>query len=492
MRNNLFLKLLIVVVFLIGACKKDSYEAPAISGMTGDTIVLNIGEKTILAPNITSVGDNSYTWMVNGKEVSSGQVNYTFVAAEPGNFEVTFKVNGKGGTNAQSFKIYVEKPIAITIDELPVVTMCDVIEITPSVTGPDRTDYEYEWAVGDSVISKKRNLSFISPEAGTYALTLRATAGKQTATSTRNITVKAAQYVRNAFTVLEYAPAPAKGHNWSIIGSAEFWKYGAEFPLTYTDFLAKATAIRKENANEALVLGSWGGSATFQFDHTVANVPGKTDLEVTATYSKLDLPAVYVAYDRNKNGKPDADEWYEIKNDDYGVEDMPEYEITFTYKKTDTDNRRIYSYFDWKDNQNKSAGGEVVHTKTFSSSMTTDGTFSTKGFFPGYNMIDIGEKKVALMDGWKSSFSRKGKRITRNLTGAAPFAQPLNIDIDMAVNSKGERVQLPGINFVKVQKVVYPMQQDGTNAEGGPIDFNMDEGRMLHVAAILDKHLKNK
>lgn len=106
-------------------------------------------------------------------------------------------------------------------------------------------------------------------------------------------------------------------------------------------------------------------------------------------------------------------------------------------------------------------------------------------------MIDLPSKKVAILDGWKSSFTRKGKRITKNLTGAAPFSQKLNVDIDLAVNQKGEPVQLPGIDFVKVVKTIYPFQQDFINAGGAMTDFNMDEKRMLHVGGILDKTLKN-
>jgi hypothetical protein len=266
------------------------------------------------------------------------------------------------------------------------------------------------------------------------------------------------------------------------------WDLGYEYPLAYNDFLAKATELRKKDLTASLFVGSWGGAATFKFDHTVANVPGKPDLELTAFYSNRDLPAVYVAYDRNKNAKPDDDEWYEIKNADYGLEDTLKYEITFTYNKTETDTRRVYTYYNWIDNKTEPAQGEILTSKTFSSA-TIAGKISTRGFFPGYYM-DITTKQMALLDGWKSSFTRKGKRLTRDLTGAAPFSQKLNIDIDMAVNDKGEPVQLPGIDFVKVRKVIYPMQQDFINNGGKMTDFNMDEGRMLQVSAILDKHLK--
>ncbi|NML21381.1 hypothetical protein HHL16_10880 [Pseudoflavitalea sp. G-6-1-2] len=491
MKKSILLKLLTVVLFFAFACKKEQERAPSISGVGSETIVMNIGDKMVLAPNVTNLKGNKYTWLINGKEAATGQLNFTFEAAEPGNFDVAFKVENPGGSDSQTFKIFVEKAIAISMESKLTVAMCEVIDITPSVTGPDRNDYTYEWLIGDSVIGKNKQLNFISPAAGTYDLTLRATAGKQTASATRTITVKPATYVNNAFTVLEYLPAPAKNHNWSIIGDAEFWDYGSEFPLGYTDFLAKATEIRKQDFSAALILGSWGGSATFKFDHTVVNAPGKPDLELSATYSRLDLPAVYVAYDRNKNGQPDNDEWYEIKNEDYGIEDLPDYAITFTYQKTETDAKRISTYFNWQDNQKEPAKGEVINTKSYSSSMTMDGLLSTKGFFPGYNMIDFPSKQVGLLNGWKDTFTRTGKRITKDLTGAVSFSQKLNIDIDQAVNSKGERVQLPGINFVKIQKVVYPFQQDFINAGGEKKDFNMEEGRMLHVASITDKHLKN-
>lgn len=490
MKKIVFLNLLAAAILFAFSCRKDQYLAPDISGVGTDTVVLNIGDKIVLAPSITNLSGNNYTWFVDGKEVASGQTNYTFEATAPGNFVVTFKVNNKGGASEQSFKIQVEKPIAVVIGNLPAVPMCNVIEIKPSVEGPARTDYTYEWSIGDSVISKSLNLSFISPVAGTYALTLRATAGKQTAAATGTITVTTAQYVSNAYAVLEFAPAPGKSHNWSIIGDKEFWDYGDEHPLPYNDFLSKATDIRKGNSYASLFIGSWGGYATFKFDHTVTNVPGKTDLELTATYSNRDLPAVYVAYDRNKNGKPDEEEWCEIKNADYGLEDTADYEITFTYNRTETDTRRFYTYYNWKDNKAEPAQGEIATNKTFNSSKTIDGNLSTMGFFPGYYM-DVNTKQVALLDGWKPSFSRKGKRITRDVSGANPFSQKLNIDIDMAVNGKGEPVQLPGIDFVKIRKVVYPYQQDFINNGGKLTDFNMEEGRMLQVGAIIDRNLKN-
>lgn len=493
MKKNMLLELLTVVILFVLSCKKEEqYLAPGISGVDSTTIIMNIGDKMVLAPGITNLRGTSYTWLVNDKEVAKNIINYTFEATTPGNFTVTFKAGNKGGTDEQSFTILVEEPIAVSIADQLTVPMCNVLDITPTITGPKRNDYTYEWAIGDSVVSKTRTLSFISPEAGTYTLTLRATAGKQSATASRTIIVKTAQYIKNAYTLLEYLPSPGKNHNWSMVGYAENWKYGGEFPLPYNDFLTNASVVRKQSitGNYSLFLGSWGGSATFKFDHTVVNAAGKPDIEIAAIHSNNDLPAVFVAYDKNKNGKPDSDEWYEIKNEDYGIEDIHDYEMTYTYDSTKVDDKRIYSYFSYKDNLLDTTRGQIETNKTFSSSTTTAGFISTRGLFPGLNVTNTVTKEVAMLNGWPTSFTRKGKRITKDLSGAGQFYQTRNIDIANAVNEKGEPVQLPGIDFIKIQKVVYPFAKDFNDGNKYK-DFNMEESRMLQVNTILDKNLKN-
>lgn len=487
-RPIIFLKLLAFVV-LLASCKKELQQAPGISGVATDTTTLNIGDKMVLAPNITNLKGNTYTWLVNGKEAASGQLNYTFEATEAGDFEVVFKASNKSGADQRTYKIQVEKPIVITLAEGLSVSMCQVLEIKPVVAGPIRSDYEYEWSIDDSVIGKSLNLNFIAVEAGKFPLTLRVTAGKQSVFTTRTIEVKTEIYAKNANTLVEYLPSPGSNHNWSLVGYPQNWDLGAEYPLPYDEFLVKASAVRQQNNNNFLLLGSWGSSATFKFDHTVVNVSGKTDLEISAYYSYKDIPRVWVAYDANKNGHADDSEWYEIKDADYGQEDIPDYEMTFTFDRAETDARRHYVYWNWKDNQSPAAAGNMVNNKTFASSTTMEGTLSTRGFFPGYFM-DVNTKQISLFSGWKSSFTRKGKRITKDLTSAGSFAQKLNIDIDMAVNAKGLTVGLPGIDFVKVIKISYPLQKQAGTVNTMN-DYNMNEGRMLQVGAILDKHLKN-
>ena len=61
------------------------------------------------------------------------------------------------------------------------------------------------------------------------------------------------------------------------------------------------------------------------FDHTILNVPGKRDFRVlgNAFFGNANKEAyeggscepgiIMVAYDANRNGRPDEDEWYEIE-----------------------------------------------------------------------------------------------------------------------------------------------------------------------------------
>lgn len=476
--------LLLLATILTWSCQKEAdVLAPVISGVEVDT-VLNIGDKLVLAPNITNLVGIEYTWLVNGSEVASGQTYYIFTATEPGNFVVIFRAGNKGGTGEQAFKIRVEEPITITLENGLTTPMSRVLDIEPTISGPERDDYQYEWAIGDSIIGQSAALEFISVEAGEYTLTLTTTAGRQSASTSCEVKVEEAEYLNHAYIVLEYYPSPAAGFDWASMAGFN--------PLPYDEFLAFVEERKLERYTRGvLTLGSWGGYATLKFDHTVANVPGKTDLEVTATCTLLDPPTVYVAYDRNKNGIPDDDEWYEIKNSDYGMEDIPDYKITYSYMETDIDSDpdRFYTRFEWEDNQEEPQKGVVRSSTRCDAPLTVAGTIRTKGFFPGYYMKDKESKETVLVDGWANSFSRQGKRITKDITRAVTFSQRLNIDIGQAVDENGEPVYLPGIDFVKVRKSVYHFEQDFINTGGAMVDSNMDEGRMLRLTAIVDRHL---
>lgn len=440
MRQKSFYLLLLLATIFTWSCQKEAdVFAPVISGTEVDT-VLNIGDKLVLAPNITNLVGVGYTWLVNGKEVASGQTDYTFTATEPGNFVVTFRAANKGGQGEQMFKIMVEKPIAIILENELTIPMSKVLDIEPTVSGPERNDYRYEWAIGDSIIGNAATLEFISINAGDFTLTLTATAGKQSATAACEVTVEEAEYSGYVTSLLEYQPSPMASFNWTrLTGNTK------SFLLPYDEFLSAISEHITERRTDQLVIGDWGGYAVFGFDHTVANVPGKTDIQVyVADYYPDGENAFFIAYDKNKNGKPDDDEWYEIKNSNYGKENIKDYEVTFTFKNIDIETNQ--QVFEWEDNQGEK--GEVTRRITPS---------SNAGFFPGYTLKN-GE--VHLVDGWKSSFTLKAKRFNKRYHSANKPVLLFNIDINNAVNEEGQYVYLPGVDFLKVQntRVMYWQQ----------------------------------
>lgn len=486
MKQKLTFAMLLLAV-LFGTSCKEEVLAPDISGMDTTEYLLNIGDKVTLAPSVKNLKGNTYSWWINGKKVSNASLSYIFEARQPGTFTLVFKAENKSGLAEQAFKVVVEEPINITFEGIFSTPNCKVLKIAPRVTGPQRDDYTYEWIVDNTVIGNEPTLDFIAIEPGNYKLQLTVKAGKQLKTTLCNVLVEKGDYVKEAYTVLEYCPAPAKQFNWAVIGYSYLWKY-YEFPLPYKEFIEEATNIRKEKEGRGLSLGSWGGYATFQFDHTVANLSNQSDFSITGKFSNSEIPAIFVAYDKNKNGKPDDNEWYEIKGVDYGKEAIKDYEITYTYKKTEIDDVFLHSYFTWKDNQPESKQVEEHHSCAIQK--TRAGNLSTKGFFPGYYIDDQATKNAILLDGWRSSFSRKGKRITKDVSNAVSFSQTLKFNISMAVDEKGESVFLPGIDFIKIQKVVYPVEIDKSVTPNVTKDVNMDEIRILEIHSVEDLHMK--
>src|SRR3712207_6549561 len=101
MKKKIFYATLLAATFLFIACKEEVL-APEITGMDTGTAeyTLYIGEKVTLAPNITNLhGSNHYLWLIDNKEVATGNLDYTFTATKPGTFIITFRAENKGGMN---------------------------------------------------------------------------------------------------------------------------------------------------------------------------------------------------------------------------------------------------------------------------------------------------------------------------------------------------------------------------------------------------------
>lgn len=243
---------------------------------------------------------------------------------------------------------------------------------------------------------------------------------------------------------------------------------------------------------DMISLGGFGGYVVFGFDHTIKNVPGKRDFRVlgnafwAAANPNPEAPerggssepgVIMVSYDKNNNGIPD-DEWYEIAGSEHNnPKTIKNYEITY-YRPDPTkapvrDPKRAYAtdveYIKWTDNQGKSGYKEKnqFHNQNYFPEWIKDDKVTFKGTLLQNNAIDesgVGSYWVLYSFAW----------------GYADNAPNLDdesaIDIDWAVDKFGNKVELPGINFVKVYS--------GLNQEAGWLGETSTE-----VAGAVDLHM---
>lgn len=236
----------------------------------------------------------------------------------------------------------------------------------------------------------------------------------------------------------------------------------------------KETMIKK--AEKALVgdktsmvsLGGYGGYIVFGFDHTIENKLGLCDFRVKGNAfmaesnpnpnggegGSCEPGIIMVSYDANKNGLPD-DEWYEIAGSAY-EQSIKNYEITYykpsaekTQVKGPLDWQTDVEYIRWTDNQ----GG---------SGYTTKNSFHDQNYFPEW------------INGDKITF--KGTKLPNNAVNEGteleqfwvlyafgwgyadnyPNSEDKSaIDIDWAVDKNGNKVNLKGIDFVKLYTGVH-------------------------------------
>lgn len=173
-----------------------------------------------------------------------------------------------------------------------------------------------------SVISAANEAVFVAATEGIYCVRLEVTdADGHKAAWDSHVTVvhEEVEYSPYISEVLEYRPAPGQ-----FVNIMPIWEPGDD---------AEAMRRKAEEAiggtmDELISLGAFGGYVTFRFDHTVINRPGRKDFRIwgNAFYGDGDetLEAgssepgiVMVALDRNGNGVPDPDEWYELRGSEY-------------------------------------------------------------------------------------------------------------------------------------------------------------------------------
>ena len=257
--------------------------------------------------------------------------------------------------------------------------------------------------------------------------------------------------------VLEYSPAPGQFVN-------DLPRY--EVGDTNETMRKKVEDFLVGEDSKVITLGGYGGYVVFGFDHTVQNKKDLCDFRVkgNAFTNSSEPGIILVAYDANKNGIPDDNEWYEIAGSEYSkTTTIYNYKITYSKPATDADN------VEWVDNQN--AAGAVLKNSYHKQAYYPSWITNTELIFSGTLIAKNGVKNGAFWSlisypwGYADNFANSDDKSA--------------IDIDWAVDKNGSKVDLPGIDFVKVYT--------GVNFDAGMLGEASTE-----VAGAEDLHLLGK
>lgn len=263
--------------------------------------------------------------------------------------------------------------------------------------------------------------------------------------------------------VLEFCPAPGQFTNTMPSWAKEDTKETMN---------QKVLAAIGNNKSGLISLGSFGGYVVVGFDHTIENVEGERDFRIlgNASYAienpnpnpptkggSCEPGIVMVAYDKNKNGKPDADEWYELAGSEYSkTTTLKEYRITYFRPDENkippvVDEGALVidpEYIRWEDNQGQS--GYIVknsyhESNSYFPQWIEGETLTLKGTLLPGNAVDEGlvfwEKGshwILYAYDWGYADNR-----LNNEEGST-------FDISWAVDANGNKVSLPGVDFIKI------------------------------------------
>ncbi len=486
----------------ITVVKRDS--APVITDLD-EKYTVDAGSELKLSPTVVSGGEVAYSWLLEDKVVAETK-EYMFKTLHPGKYTLRLKVTNKEGVAEKEVLILVNgESISVETSAYTVLSLV----LPEYLTNEGNIKWEILQAPSELYrlsFANSKTPEFVAAKAGEYHL--QVTDGE--IKSNLRITVKKSEKQLSSYIskVFDYLPAPGQ-----FVNKLPEYTEGD----THADMVRKANEWLVGEDSWMITLGGWGGYVTVGFDHTIINVSGKRDFRICgnafgANYGRPGAPfggscepgIIMVAYDKNKNGKPDEEEWYEIKgSSNFTADSEPwisyakenkndikvyrDYEMTY-YKPTkespeinaEPDNTNAFmtikKYIKWKDNKNN--GGykvkNVYHQQSYYPAWIKEDQLTFKGIRLPENGINEG-KYVSNINESSTYFVLYAFRY-----GYADNYPNLEdnsgIDIDWAIDKKGNKVDLPGIDFVKIY--------NGVNQENGWLgecSTEVERGEDLHM-----------
>jgi len=314
------------------------------------------------------------------------------------------------------------------------VAMGDSLPLNPMVVNSSGSTYS--WSVNGVVVSSSKTFTFTPLRIGDYTIQLKVS----NEVGSDDKSIKVTTFTNNSpyiTKVFDYQYGP--GQVAAIIPPD--WKGN--------DFIGQPwTGIKTFTS-----LGGWGGYIIAGFDHMVKNVDGADFGIYTQPGTGSEPGVVYVMYDSNKDGIPNDGDWAEVRGSEYNnSETIHNYQVTY-YKPLSNGDGNVT----WKDNQGKS--GELVPRYGTGSWWWTGYGNQSEVIFTGEKLPDayINTATQAGAQNWEvrpGMFSFGYAECYFNLDYNNSLKANL-FDISNAVDKSGNPINLPGINFIKVQSGVF-------------------------------------
>lgn len=323
------------------------------------------------------------------------------------------------------------------------------------------TGREYRWTLTSpdgttTDVSDRPEYIFMEAEEGLYRMTFDIIDNETPYHHEFTVTVmhEEIEYSPWISKVYEYCPAPGQFVN-------EMPQY--DEGDTYADILQKCEESISGKNDVMISLGGYGGYVTFGFDHTVVNRPGKKDFRIwgNAFYELLNPDEkggsaepgiVMVSYDVNMNGIPD-DPWYELAGSEYH---KPEtiHNYTLTYRRPDSARKPVPDddypyltdlyYIPWVDSEGNTGymPKNSFHIQEYYPKWVDTDELTFTGTCLAPNAVDtsgMGTYYILYSYDWGYVDNHPND-----------FADLNSFDIDRAVDTDGNPVHLPGVDFVRV------------------------------------------
>lgn len=345
--------------------------------------------------------------------------------------------------------------VNLGVDDVYYVYRMQKLDLHPALTGD-----EYRWYLvgadgSESLVSDERDYIFLGADEGSYRLRFEII-DPETPYSfdfTVNVVHEEIEYSPYISRVYEYRPAPGQ-----FVNEMPLYEEGD----SYADMLKKAEESISGTNDIMISLGGYGGYVTFGFDHTVINVPGEYDFRIwgNAFYELLqpdrkggsaEPGIVCVSYDVNCNGIPD-DPWYELAGSEY-YKPGTGHGYTITYSRPDPSHTPVEDddgyledlvYIPWRDSRGDSGyiAKNIFHPQSYYPLWIDDDELTFTGSILAPNGTDTsGTGRYYVLYAYDYGYVDNHPN---------DYADLNSFDISRAVDDKGNPVDLPGVDFIRV------------------------------------------